>query len=146
MSEHPLHSMVEGIVDSLAEMANVTTIIGDPIVSPTGTTIIPVSMVTISFGIGGANMKGKPVDSQDRSPFGGGGAGSVSIVPVAFLTVTGENVKLITIDRDETTLDKALALLPELVDKLATVCKKVEKSFVQKGVQTPDAPTDADPV
>ena len=65
-------------------------------------------------------------------PFGGGGGGALTITPIAFLTVSGENVKLITIDRNETTVDKALAMAPEMVDKVANTVSALLKKDSDK--------------
>lgn len=126
MTEHPIQGMIEAIMDSLTQMTDVTTIVGDPIITPTGVTIIPISKVMVGFGMGGGNFKGKPQPAEDqgKAPFGGGGTGAVSITPVAFLTVTGDNVKLITIDRNESSVDKALAMAPEMLDKVISAFKK----------------------
>ena len=129
MNEHPIQGMVEAIMESLTQMTDVTTIVGDPIITPGGVTIIPISKVMVGFGMGGGNFKGKQQGAEDssKSPFGGGGTGAVSITPVAFLTVSGENVKLITIDRNESSADKALAMAPEVIDKVIAAFKKDEK-------------------
>ena len=68
----------------------------------------------------------------DDYPFGGGGGGALTITPIAFLTVSGENVKLITIDRNETTVDKALAMAPEMVDKVANTVSALLKKDSDK--------------
>ncbi|NLT57623.1 MAG: sporulation protein YtfJ [Clostridiales bacterium] len=124
MSEHSFSGMIESIMDNLNQMTDVTTIIGEPIMAPSGVTIIPVSKVTVGFGLGGGDFKGNPAGSVEKDPFGGGGGGALTISPVAFLTISGENVKLITIDRKETTADKALAMAPEMIDKVLRAIKK----------------------
>ncbi|MBQ6058608.1 MAG: GerW family sporulation protein [Clostridia bacterium] len=124
MNEHPIRGMAESIMDNINQMVDVNTIVGEPIVTPTGVTIIPISKVTVGFGIGGGDFKPQTAEEKKNGSFGGGGGGALSITPIAFLTVAGENVKLITIDRSETSVDKALAMAPEMVDKFASFFKK----------------------
>ena len=120
MNEHPIQGMAESIMDNINQMVDVNTIVGEPIITPSGVTVIPISKVTVGFGLAGGDFKPNPAEEKKNVPFGGGGGGALSITPIAFLTVSGENVKLITIDRNETSVDKALAMAPEMVDKVAS--------------------------
>lgn len=120
MNSHPINEVTSNIMEKLTEMTDVNTVIGDPITTPAGVVIIPISKVSLGFGVGGGeyNMNTAVSSQPDaKIPFGGGGGAALTINPVAFLTVSGENVKVLTVDRDESTVDKALAMLPELVDK-----------------------------
>ncbi len=120
MNEHPIQGMAESIMDNINQMVDVNTIVGEPIITPSGVTVIPISKVTVGFGLAGGDFKPNTAEEKKNVPFGGGGGGALSITPIAFLTVSGENVKLITIDRNETSVDKALAMAPEMVDKVAS--------------------------
>ena len=120
MNEHPIQGMAESIMDNINQMVDVNTIVGEPIITPSGVTVIPISKVTVCFGLAGGDFKPNTAEEKKNVPFGGGGGGALSITPIAFLTVSGENVKLITIDRNETSVDKALAMAPEMVDKVAS--------------------------
>ena len=80
----------------------------------------------------GGGLLGGGVRSRGGFAFGGGGGGALTITPIAFLTVSGENVKLITIDRNETTVDKALAMAPEMVDKVANTVSALLKKDSDK--------------
>ena len=128
MNEHPIQGMAESILENINQMVDVNTIVGEPIITPSGVTIIPISKVSVGFGLGGGDFRPTTPEERKCTPFGGGGGGALTITPIAFLTVSGENVKLITIDRNETTVDKALAMAPEMVDKVANtvsaLCKK----------------------
>ena len=113
-------------------MVDVNTIVGEPIITPSGVTIIPISKVSVGFGLGGGDFKPSTPEERKCIPFGGGGGGALTITPIAFLTVSGENVKLITIDRNETTVDKALAMAPEMVDKVANTVSALLKKDSDK--------------
>ena len=132
MNEHPIQGMAESILENINQMVDVNTIVGEPIITPSGVTIIPISKVSVGFGLGGGDFKPSTPEERKCIPFGGGGGGALTITPIAFLTVSGENVKLITIDRNETTVDKALAMAPEMVDKVANTVSALLKTASDK--------------
>ena len=119
-------------MENINQMVDVNTIVGEPIITPSGVTIIPISKVSVGFGLGGGDFKPSSPEERTCIPFGGGGGGALTITPIAFLTVSGENVKLITIDRNETTVDKALAMAPEMVDKVANTVSALLKKDSDK--------------
>lgn len=142
MSSHPINEVTSNIMEKLTEMTDVNTVIGDAITTPSGVVIIPISKVSVGFGVGGGeyNMNTAVSSSPDaKIPFGGGGGAALTINPIAFLTVSGENVKVLTVDRDESTIDKALSMLPELVDKAVAAYneRKAKKN-------APECPKDAE--
>ena len=132
MNEHPIQGMAESILENINQMVDVNTIVGEPIITPSGVTIIPISKVSVGFGLGGGDFKPSTPEERKCIPFGGGGGGALTITPIAFLTVSGENVKLITIVRNETTVDKALAMAPEMVDKVANTVSALLKKDSDK--------------
>ncbi|MPM35847.1 putative spore protein YtfJ [bioreactor metagenome] len=142
MSSHPINEVTSNIMEKLTEMTDVNTVIGDAITTPSGVVIIPISKVSVGFGVGGGeyNMNTAVSSQPDaKIPFGGGGGAALTINPIAFLTVSGENVKILTVDRDESTIDKALSMLPELVDKAVAAYneRKAKKN-------TAESPKDAE--
>ena len=137
MSMHPINELTESVMSKLAEMADVNTVIGDPITTPSGVVIIPISKVTVGFGVGGGeHSSNTAVQNSElaKNPFGGGGGAGLTINPIAFLTVSGENVKVLTIDRDESTIDKAIAMLPELFDKAVATINGFKEKQEEKEV------------
>ena len=132
MNEHPIQGMAESILENINQMVDVNTIVGEPIITPSGVTIIPISKVSVGFGLGGGDFKPSTPEERKCIPFGGGGGGALTITPIAFLTVSGENVKRITIDRNETTGDKALAMAPEMGDKVANTVSALLKKDSDK--------------
>ena len=90
-----------------------------------GTTILPVSKVSFGFASGGTEFDGKNAANKDL--FGGGSGAGVNIQPVAFLVVKDGCVRTIQLSDTSNTIDRALTMLPELVDKLASMVKKDEK-------------------
>jgi sporulation protein YtfJ len=135
MSEHPIQGLMDTTLQKIREMVDVNTIIGDQIVAPDGTVIIPVSKVSVGFGSGGSDLPNK----SDRQLFGGGGGAGVSIVPVAFIVVSGGNVKLLQIKASTSVADNAIALVPELVDKISSLFGSKDKKKSGKSADAADA-------
>ncbi len=135
MGNNHISEMLDTTITKIRDMADVNTIVGEPINTASGVTIIPVSKVSIGFGSGGSDFATKNQRTDSENAFGGGGGAGVSIVPVGFLVVNGTNVRLIPVDEPaSTTLDRAIELIPELIDKVTTILekKKNEKSFVSE--------------
>ena len=108
MKETPVNKIMENTLEKMREMVDVSTIIGDPITTD-GTTLIPVSKVSYGFTSGGTDLPSK----QNAELFGGGGGGGISITPVAF----------IVIQNDSSSADRAIAMIPELVDQITQLVK-----------------------
>lgn len=123
MSDHPIAGMMDVTMAKIKEMVDVNTIVGEPITTADGTTIIPVSKVSYGFASGGSDFAVK--SSPNKDLFGGGSGAGVSIVPIAFIAVSNGNVKLLNIQ--ETKLgaaEKAINMAPELIDKITGLFKK----------------------
>ena len=78
--EHPIGSLMDTTMEKIKEMIDVNTIIGEPITSPDGTLIIPVSKVSYGFAAGGSDL---PTKKENKDCFGGGSGAGVTIQPVA---------------------------------------------------------------
>ncbi len=120
MSDHPINGLMDTTLEKIKSMVDVNTVIGDPIVTPDGTTIIPVSKIIYGFASGGSEFANKHQASSNL--FGGGGGAGVTINPVAFIAISHGDVKLLNIATD--TNQKAIALVPELFDKIVDLIKK----------------------
>lgn len=134
MSEHPISSLMETSMQKLREMVDVNTIVGQPIHAEDGTTIIPVSKVTFGFGSAGSDFP----SSKPKDMFGGGSGGGVSISPIAFLVISGGNVRLLQLaGSDESgTADRIINMVPDVVDKVSDL-------FQAKKKDAPAKPKDA---
>ncbi len=125
MAEHPIQGLMGVTMDKIHEMVDSNTIIGQPIITADGITIIPVSRVSFGFGSGGSDFQGKNAANKDL--FGGGSGAGVSIAPVAFLVIKDGHVRTIQLSDTSNTIDRAITMIPELVDKLTDLVKKEEK-------------------
>ena len=126
MSEHPIEGLMVTAMNSIQDMVDVNTIIGEPIETSNNVIIIPISKVGFGFAAGGSEFKGETIDEyskrekeeqvQYRLPFGGGSGAGVSISPVAFLVVQPNNVKLLPICHSSA-IDRLLDYVPDLMEK-----------------------------
>lgn len=137
INEHPIEGLMITAMNSIQEMIDVNTIIGEPIETNNGIVIIPISKVTFGFAAGGSEFKGETIDEytkkekeeeiQYRLPFGGGSGAGVSITPVAFLIVQEEGVKLIPVSHSSA-IDKLLDYVPDLIEKVSGFINKKNES------------------
>ena len=134
MAEHPIQGLMNVTMDKIRQMADSNTIIGKPIKTDDGTTILPVSRISFGFASAGTDFDGKNAANKDL--FDGGSGAGVNIQPVAFLVVKDGCVRTIQLSDGSNTIDRALTMLPELVDKVSALLKKEEK----KGAAAPAAP------
>lgn len=132
MSEHPIEGLMKTAMNSIQDMVDVNTIIGEPIETSGNIMIIPISKVCFGFAAGGSEFntetldeykkKEKEEEMQYKLPFGGGSGAGVTINPVAFLVINNDNIKLMPICH-ESTLDKIVDYVPDIIEKF---CKKDE--------------------
>ena len=121
MKETPVNKIMENTLQKMREMVDVSTIIGDPMVTG-DTTLIPVSKVTYGFTSGGTDLPSK----QGSELFGGGGGGGISITPVAFIVIQNNKVRLMQIDNYTSSADRAISMIPELIDQISRLVKAKE--------------------
>ncbi|MBO5733683.1 MAG: GerW family sporulation protein [Clostridia bacterium] len=123
MAEHPINGLMETAMQSIKDMVDVNTIVGEPVESKDGTIIIPISKVSFGFGAGGSDFGQKTVANSD-SNFGGGSGGGATIEPVAFMVVGKEEIKLMPIEKNTSPAQDIIDSVPTLIDKVVKVFKK----------------------
>ena len=133
MPEHPIEKILNISMNSIKEMIDVNTIVGDAIQASNNTVIIPISKVSFGFASGGSEFKGETIDEynkkdkdeqiQYRLPFGGGSGAGVSINPIAFVIIQADVVKLLPVDHSDP-IDKILDYMPDLIEKANTAMNK----------------------
>ncbi len=94
--KHQIGEIMGVTMDKIKEMIDVNTIVGEPIRTPDGITIIPVSKVSVGFASGGSDFVSKN-QTGGKNPFGGGSGAGVNIAPVAFLVVNKDRVRLLPV-------------------------------------------------
>lgn len=127
MSEHPINALMDTTLKKIKDMVDVNTIIGDPITTPDGTTIIPVSKVSYGFASGGSDL---PTKRDSKDCFGGGSGAGVTINPVGFLTVYKGDIKLVPIEKYDGAMDRVVSMIPDVFDKIAERFKKNKKDDI----------------
>ncbi len=133
MNEHPIEGLMITAMNSIKDMVDVNTIIGEPIQASENIVIIPISKVTFGFAAGGSEFSGETIDEynkkdkeeqiQYRLPFGGGSGAGVTINPIAFLIINDNNVKLMPVNHSSA-IDKLLDYVPDLIEKTSNVMNK----------------------
>ena len=123
-TEHPINDLMGVTMEKIREMVDVNTIVGTPITCADGATIIPISKVSYGFASGGSDLPAK----VEKDLFGGGSGAGVNIQPVAFLVIKDGCVRTIQLSDSSNSIDRALTMLPELVEKLTTLVKKDDKA------------------
>ena len=111
--------LLENTIAKIREMVDVNSVIGTPITTPDGVTIIPVSKISVGVGGGGSDFVSKNPNKQEN-PFGGGAGGGVKVTPVAFLVIKESTVRVLPIPAPaNTTADRIVEQVPDVLDKLA---------------------------
>ena len=136
MSEHPIEGLMTTAMDSIRNMIDVNTIIGEPIETINNVIIIPVSKVGFGFAAGGSEFKGEAINEYNKKekeeqiqyklPFGGGSGAGVSINPVAFIVIQENNVRLLPIEHCSS-IDRLLDYIPDFMDKIGNSLNKSSK-------------------
>lgn len=141
MAEHPIQGLMDTAMSNIKSMVDVNTIVGDPVTTPDGTVIIPISTVSFGFGAGGSQFAAKKDSVTPQNPmFGGGCGGGANVKPIAFLVVGGGNIKLLPINDKSTPVDKIIGMVPEVVDKVnGTFQEAIDKLCSKKNKKTKDA-------
>ena len=115
-----LPNMLDNTIAKIREMVDVNSVVGDPITTQDGVTIIPVSKVSVGLGGGGSDFVSKNVNHHEN-PFGGGVGAGVKVTPVAFLVIKEGNVRMIPVAAPaNTTADRIVELVPDTLDKIAS--------------------------
>lgn len=123
-----LPNMLESTIAKIKEMVDVNSVIGEPIQTPDGVTIIPVSKVSVGFGGGGSDFANQKPGAE--SGFGGGAGGGVKVTPICFLVVKDGNVRMMAVPQPaSSTADRIVEMVPDTLEKLTEFLdsKKADK-------------------
>ncbi len=130
MADHPIQGLMRTAMENIKQMVDVNTIIGDPVETPDGSVILPISKVGFGFAAGGSEFQYDRDHPGTLSyPFGGGSGGGVSITPVAFLVVGKQGIRSIPLENSTHLYDRILDSVPQFVDKMQAMFKKDETTL-----------------
>lgn len=123
-----LPNMLENTIAKIREMVDSNSVVGEPIVTQDGVTIIPISKISVGLGGGGSDFVSKNVNRQEN-PFGGGVGAGVKVTPVAFLIIKEGNVRMLPVAAPaSTTADRLVEMVPDTLDKIAAfIDSRMEK-------------------
>ncbi len=122
MNENKVNKLLGVSMDKIKEMVDVNTVIGDPINTPDGTTIIPVSRVSYGFGAGGSDLPSK--NQPAGGLFAGGSGAGITVQPIAFLVISNGNVRMMQVEPYVSSMDRIVATVPDVVDKITDFFNK----------------------
>ncbi len=130
--QHPIGELMTTTMQKIREIADVNTIVGQPIQAE-GVTIIPVSRLSVGFASGGSDFTTKNQKPEGDNSFGGGGGAGMNLSPVAFLVVKGDTVKLLPVaPPPASTVDRVVEMVPEAIDKVTGFIEKQQDKKADK--------------
>ncbi|MCX7779842.1 MAG: GerW family sporulation protein [Negativicutes bacterium] len=146
MAEHPIQGLMKTAMESIKEMIDVNTIIGDTVETPDGTVIIPISKVAFGFAAGGGDYETE--ESNDKihaaHPFGGGSGAGVSVRPVGFLVCSPNNgVRFLPV-HGPVIYDRLVDMVPQVIAKVQEMmsCNKVKEDKLEQLADTAEIARD----
>lgn len=115
-----IEGLIKTAMEKVKEMADCETVVGKPVVTADGTTIIPISKVSVGFASGGSDLPTK----STKETFGGGSGGGISITPLAFIAICQGEVKLLQLTANAPKENAIINMVPEVIDKITDFIDK----------------------
>ena len=132
---NPISQLLDASLESIRKMVDANTVVGDPIVTPDGTTVLPISRIKVGYAGGGSEFISK--NAPGSTPYGGGTGASVSVTPVAFLICKESGCRILPIPEPASnTVDRLIELIPDIADK---VWQLIESKKAEKAAAVPEA-------
>lgn len=127
MAEHPIGDFMDGAMDKIRTMIDANTVVGEPIVTPDGVTLIPVSR--ISFGLASGGNDGR--EASKKSGVWGGSGAAVKTDPLGFLMIRDGTARMVSIQPPAfSTAERVIDMIPDLIDRVEGL---VDKYAPRKG-------------
>ena len=125
MEKNSIGELMDTTMARIREMVDVNTIVGSPITTVDGITLIPVSRVSFGFAAGGSEFPTKKGKDDGSDGFGGGGGAGVKIEPVSFLVIRDGSVRMISANaKEQNSVEKLVDAMPDIIDKVKEVLPK----------------------
>ena len=119
---NPIGELMQSTMDNVKNMLKVDTVVGEPIYTPDGITLVPISRISVGFGGGGVEFSPKRAGER---PYGGGNATGVKIDPIGFLVIKDGNIRMVNImPPANTTIDRIIDLVPQVIDRVDSFISK----------------------
>jgi len=135
MSEHPIEGLMQTTMESLKQIVDVNTIVGEPVETIDGTVVIPISRVALGFASGGGEyqkQEGNKEQGNGKMPFAGGTGAGVSVEPVAFMVVGKEHIKLLPANSSGM-VERIIDLVPQFIEELQGSFRNRKRGIDRKG-------------
>ena len=117
MDNNPISELMQTTMDNVKKVLKVDTVVGDPIITPDGITLVPISKISLGFGGGGVEFNSKK--AGEARPYGGGNATGVKIEPIGFLVIKEGTVRMINVmPPASNTVDRIIDLVPQVMDRV----------------------------
>ena len=130
---NPLSEMMQESMAKVREMVDTNTIVGQPIETPDGVTLIPISRVSIGFGGGGTAFGAKKAEPDGPKNLGTAIGAGVKIDPVAFLIVKDGFTRVMPVAAPPlNTVDRIVEMAPDVIDKVTGFIEKQQEKKVKK--------------
>ena len=127
MDKNPSGELMQSTMESVKNILKVDTVVGDPIFTPDGITLVPISKISVGFGGGGVEF-GAKTQGADK-PYGGGNATGVKIDPIGFLVIKDGSVRMVNVTPPaNNTVDRIIDLVPQVMDKVDAFIEKQKEN------------------
>lgn len=133
MKDIPLKQIIEASLSKIGSVADVNTVVGDPITIDGGITIVPFSKVSVGFASGGVDFDGKNSPAETNPHFAGGNGAGVSVVPLGFLLIQNGEVRMLDLKNPasfeyapQDPVSKTITAVNSLIDKGPELVLKIK--------------------
>lgn len=127
MDNNPIGNLMQTTMENVKNILKVDTVVGDPIYTPDGITLVPISKISVGFGGGGLEFNSKK-SGADR-PYGGGNATGVKIDPIGFLVIKDGTVRMVNVTPPaSTTVDRIIEMVPQVIDRIDSFIAKQKEN------------------
>ena len=124
---NPISDLLQESMTKLRELADTNSIVGQPIHTPDGVTLIPISRVSLGVG-GGGSIFGKKREANPEGNLGAGMGAGVSIDPIAFLIVKDGFTRVMPVAAPPmNTVDRVIEMAPEVIDRVTGFIEKQQE-------------------
>jgi sporulation protein YtfJ len=127
MEENPIGRLMNTTMENVRNVLKTDTVVGDPITTPDGMMLVPISRISMGFGGGGIELNSKR--SADTRPYGGGNATGVKIEPIGFLIIKDGSIRMVNVTPPaNNTVDRIIEMVPQVIDKVDAFIEKQKSS------------------
>lgn len=149
MNDIPLKQIIDASLSQIGKVADVNTVIGEPITTDSGVTIVPFSKVSVGFASGGTDFDGKKAEPGKDPHFAGGNGAGVSVTPLGFLIVDGSEVRMLDLKNPiypapADPVSKVMDSVNSIIDRAPDLVEKIKSIFDKKKKDGGDDKDDSD--